>query len=484
MNIIEAMRDPELFAPWFKKDAGEWAAWEAFLAALFALPMDAEAQAIYRACTRRQTAPSAPFTEAWMVVGRRGGKSFISALTAVYLACFRDYREHLAPGERATVAVLAADRKQARVIMRYIAGLLEGVPMLAALIERQNGEEIELSNRVNIEVVTASFRASRGYTYAAVICDEIAFWRSDESANPDTEILAALRPGMASIPGALLIGLSSPYARRGELWEAYKRHHGKDDSQILVWQADTRRMNPTISQGIIEYAYARDPARASAEYGAQFRTDVEAFISREILKQAVGDYVSRPPVEGVKYFGFVDPSGGSSDSMTLGIAHKEQEQLIVDCLLERKPPFSPESVTAEFSATLKQYRIDTVTGDRYAGEWPREKFREHGIEYRTAGKTRSELYLELLPALTSARVTMPQNDRVFGQLINLERRTSRAGKDTIDHPRGGHDDIANALAGAVAEASRPVVDESECIALPISVGGGSNPFADGPYRPY
>src|SRR5262249_36329059 len=65
-----------------------------------------------------------------------------------------------------------------------------------------------------IEVHTASFQAVRGYTLIGAVCDEIAFWRAEDSANPDTEILNGLRPGMATVSGAMLLCISSPYARR------------------------------------------------------------------------------------------------------------------------------------------------------------------------------------------------------------------------------------------------------------------------------
>ena len=121
MNLLQAIQDPKLFAPWFRK-TDTWRAWLAFLAALFALPMSEEALAIFRQCTGRQTGGLQPFKEVWLIIGRRGGKSFILALLAVFVACFKSYREYLAPGERATVLVIAADRKQARVIMRYVRG--------------------------------------------------------------------------------------------------------------------------------------------------------------------------------------------------------------------------------------------------------------------------------------------------------------------------------------------------------------------------
>ncbi len=124
-------------------------------------------------------------------------------------------------------------------------------------------------------------------------------------------------------------------------------------------------------------------------------------------------------------------------------------------------PFSPDDVVQEFAALLKSYGTSKVEGDRYAGEWPRERFREHGIEYRTAKKTKSEIYGALLPALNSGRIALVDVPRLLGQLIALERRTSRSGRDSIDHPPRGHDDVANAAAGALLlslERSRTRID--------------------------
>jgi len=451
VTIIEAMTHPALWARWFR-DPATWAAWRVFLAALFDLPMTDEDLALYRDCTGRTDPPAAGAREAWLVVGRRGGKSMVLALIAVYLAAFRNWRPYLAPGELGTVKVLATDRRQARVIHRYCRALLTEVPVLASLVERDTDDEIVLTSGVVIEVQTATFRAVRGYTIVAALLDEIAFWRNEDSANPDQEILDALRPAMATIPGSMLLCASSPYARRGVLWNAHRRHYGKDDAPALVWQAQTRTMNPTVPAAVIDEAIERDPASAAAEYLAQFRTDIEGFVTREIVEAAVAPGVFElPPLASLRYFAFVDPSGGSADSMTLAIAHAEDNanRAIVDATREVRPPFSPEAVVTEFSDLLKSYDCYSVTGDRYAGEWPRERFREHGITYEPAEKPKSDIYRELLPALNSRKVELPDDPRLIAQLVSLERRTARGGRDSIDHPPGAHDDLANAVAGAV-----------------------------------
>ena len=449
MNLLAAVDDPQLFAPWFR-DPSTWRAWRAFLAALFGLPMTEEELEVYRTCTGRTEPPAGPFDEAWLICGRRGGKSFAMALIGAFLATFRDYLPYLARGERATIPLIAADRRQARTLMRYLRALLLDVPMLKRMIEGQTKESFDLKNRVTVEVHTASYRSVRGYSLAASLCDETAFWPQEDSATPDEEILAALRPGLASIPGSMLLCASSPHAKRGELWRAYRKFHGRDDAPVLVWQADTRTMNPTISERIIADAYERDPARAAAEYGALFRSDVDSYVGVALLEAAVepGCRV-RAPLSGYQYEAFVDPSGGASDSMTLSIAHREEDRAVLDCLVERRAPFSPESVVAEFAGTLMSYRVPTVKGDRYAGEWPREAFSRHGIRYEPAEMPKSSLYQNLLPILTSGRAELLDEPRLVAQLAGLERRTARGGRDSIDHAPGQHDDLANAVAGVL-----------------------------------
>jgi hypothetical protein len=454
LTLIDVLNDPQLFASQFAP-SDAWAAWRTVLRALFGLPMTADDRARYVAHTGRHVPPTSPAREAWLIVGRRGGKSRIAALVAVYLACFLDYRPTLAAGERATVMVIAADRRQARVVLRYIAGFFDGVQLLRPLIQRHTAEALHLTTRVTIEVHTASFRAVRGYTVAAAICDEIAFWRSEESANPDTEILAALRPAMATVPSAMLLCLSSPYARRGALWEAYRAHYGQEGDAVLVWQAPSRVMNPQLDEAVVRAAYATDESAAAAEYGAEFRRDIEGFLTRETIDVCVEKGCrERAPHSDVRYLAFVDPSGGAADAMTLAIAHYDDRRVVLDALAECRPPFSPEAVVEDFARVLATYHVTSVLGDRYGGEWPREAFRRHGVAYEVADTVRSDLYRDLLPLITSQQVALLDHPRLMAQFCSLERRPGRAGRDTIDHPPGAHDDLANAAAGALVLAAR------------------------------
>lgn len=454
-TILQAMADKTLFARWFSRNwcgADTWRTWKVFLGALFALPLDAEERELYRKFTGREDLPTEQSSEAWLICGRRAGKSRVAALIAVFLACFRDYSGILAPGEIGTVMVICPDKKQARVVLGYIAAFF-GVPILRKMLESRTLESLTLANSIRIEVHAGSFKSVRGYTVVAAILDEVAFFPTGDSANPDEELVHALRPAMVTVPGSLMIALSSPYSRRGVLWNAFRECYGKAGAPALVWKADTRSMNPGVSHAVIAAAYLRDSVAASAEFGAEFRTDLAGFITREIVDARVvpGRY-ELAPRPGVSYSAFVDPSGGSSDSMTLAVSHREQEKAILDLLREVRPPFSPEGVVGQFAADLKRYRVSKVIGDAYAGEWPREQFQKLGINYKVSEMNRSELYLELLPGLMSGTVELLDNPQLVQQLCGLERRTARSGKDSVDHSPGAHDDIANAAAGAVVQA--------------------------------
>lgn len=449
MNLIDAIRSPELFAPFFRQP-DTWSAWLVVLKAIFGLPMDEGERALFCRCTGRSEPFAGPVTEGWLVCGRRAGKSFIAALVAAYLAAFRDYRAYLSPGERGVVMVLAVDRDQARVILRYIAAFFDGVPALAELVVARTAESLDLANGISIEVHTSSFRSVRGRTLVAALADEIAFWRSDESRNPDREVLSALRPAMATIPNALLLCLSSPYARAGALFEAFEQHHGNDASDVLVWRAPTAVMNPTIASAVIRRAFERDPQAAAAEWEAEFRSDVEAFLEEAWIAGAVDvGCFERPPDKVRAHACFVDPSGGKKDSFTVAVAHRQGETAVLDLCREFRPPFDPASVVRELVALVKPYRVGSVTGDAYSGEWVQAEFRRAGLAYHVSARPRSDIYLETGPRLAQGRVRLLDHPRLITQLRQLERRTSPGGRDRVNHPPGGHDDVANAAMGAV-----------------------------------
>ena len=392
----------------------------------------------------------------YAIVGRGAGKSRIVALIACYFAS-REYRR--APGEFVYIGVFGPERKQSAITFRYIVGLFKSVPALAALIVAETRDSLELSNGVVIEVLTASIAAPRGRAYALVIVEEAAFLPTDTSANPDVELLRAVRPALARVPGSLLVVVSSPYARKGIIWSAWQKYHDQPDGDVLLVQASTQELNPTFDARAIAKAYEEDPASAAAEFGGLFRTDVESFISRDAVDAVViVGRIEQARKPGISYEGFADFAGGggpNGDWAVLAIAHADRRDgrsiAVLDVVREFKPPFSPEQVCAEFAATLQGYSIREIKADRWAGQFPVEQMRKHGITVTPSERSKSEIYRDVLPLINSGTCELLDHPRLTTQLLGLERRTARGGRDSIDHAPGGHDDVINAAAGALVQ---------------------------------
>jgi hypothetical protein len=456
------LADPNLFANILPGES--WAAWRILLIALVGENLTPEERAVFTQLTQRAQEPRQFVEEFVGIIGRRGGKSRAASVLAAWIAALCDHKDTTVPGERPLVLCLAQNQRQASVEFSYIAAIFDNVPMLSKLIEGRTADTLKLSNGVSIEVRPANFRSLRGVTAIAVLADESCFWYSDESSlNADSEVFAAVRPCLATTRGPLII-ISSPYARRGETWEIFSRHYGpQGDPLILVAKAASRDTNPSLPQSVIDRAMERDPASASAEYGSCWRADIEAFLSREVIQSVtVRDRFELPYNRDISYAAFVDAAGGSGqDSMTMAVAHADERRndeetahVILDCIREVRPPFSPQSVVADFCKTLGDYHITEVGGDRWGGEFVREQFEQRGITYECSELPKSDLYRELMPLLNSRNVELLDNPRMAAQFVGLERKTNRgSGKDVIDHMPNQHDDLCNATTGALLRAS-------------------------------
>jgi len=447
-TVIDAMNAAGLTDP-------SWERWRTFLRALFGLPFVEGDLETFQRFTGRSTVPTGPFREAYVICGRRSGKTRIAALVAVYLGVRRDHRELLGPGELAVIPVLGADKRQSQQALNYMRGLLR-TEAFAPYLGRNLRDVIELTSGVLLESKAASLRTTRGFTSPAVIADELGFWQaSEESSEPDREVIAALAPGMTTVPDAVLLGLSTPYAKTGALFEAHARYYGDDAADVLVWQAPSLEMHPTLDRKIIDRAMEQDPVAASAEYGAQFRSDVAAFIDLDALRACVN--TARPlelaPRAGLAYRAACDPSGGKGDAFAIAVSHAEGDRVILDLCRARKAPFNPSAVVEEFATLLKSYGLSEVRGDHYSAEWVASAFQQRGVVYRALEKPKSELYLEVLGPLNSERIELPDHKELLAQFAGLERRTSRSGRDTVDHRVGGHDDSCNAAAASLVLAA-------------------------------
>jgi hypothetical protein len=450
LNILQSMEDPALFQRWF--DGDSWNGWKAVLRAAYGLPMSDEEETFLRAVAERDP-PTAPVKELWVGAGRRSGKDSVASLIGAHTAAMFDQGHLLRPGERALVLNLATDRYQAKICLNYTRAFFEQIPMLKQKVERETADGFELSNGIDVVIGTNNFKAVRGRPIKLAILDEVAFYQSENSASPDLETYRALKPGLATLPGSMLIGISSPYRKSGILYSKFKDHFGKD-GDILFIRAATRTLNPLIDQSIVDEALLEDPAAAKAEWLGEFRDDVAGYADIAIIEAAVDNGVTvRPPAPGRTYFAGADPSGGQKDSFTCGISHNENGTAVLDCLIEIRAPFNPSVAVDEVAAALRSFGLNSVVGDKYGAAWVIEAFAKVGITYEHSERDRSAIYLDCLPLFTSGRARILDNRRLVNQFASLERRTSPIGKDRVDHGPGGMDDAANSCALAMVLAT-------------------------------
>jgi hypothetical protein len=469
MNIITATKDKNLFLPYLQghsPDLKSWRNWLICLRVIYGLSVKKpENLELIKACTGRDPnkLPKDGFNTVLLLVGRRGGKSRIAGLIGGYESLFSGKEKRLSPGEIPMVTITSPTREQSTIIKSYTRAALKS-PMLEAEVDDDNRQGFQLSNGVTVRIMTGDFRSVRGFTQLMVVVDELCFFGFTEESkvNSDTELIRSIRPALLTTQGKLVC-VSTKYAPRGWAYSQWKRHWGNDNSRVLVWDAASRIMNPTLSQADIDEAMADDPEAARAEYLNEWREDVQNYLPREVVESCVvKGRMELLPRENIRYSAFCDTSGGRADSAGLAIGHKTERKIIIDFLKEYLPPFSPYEIAGRMAVELKRYGLKTVIGDRFGSEYTVQAFNNHGIRYQQAEKNKSELYLELIGPICSKEIELLDNEKLITQLSNLERRTRSGGKDTIDHSAGQHDDLSNCIAGV-----------SVCLGKPkIFAGGG------------
>jgi hypothetical protein len=459
-----------VFKDWFA--GGTWNFWRIVAKAIFAEPLTADELAVFTKHTGRTLAQTTPAREVWLAVGRRGGKDWFTAALLVYLACFREYR--FKTGELGRVMLLAVDADQADVLFEYVSSLIDSIPECAGMVAKRSVKygmrRLTLNNRIEILIKPADRRRVRGRTVLACVCDEIAHWWSDERhANPDTEVLKALRPSMLGVPGALMVCISSPYRRQGTLFEADKKHWGQNSDRILFVRAATwetrpieseqhRMLFPTFEAELAEEK-ANDPSAFASEYGAEYRVDLEDYLSLEAVEACVVAGRNGLPYDGTTHRMFVDTAGGGGqDSFGACITRSTPNGAAVCWLFEKKPPFDAETLADFIAENAGEYGITMLVGDNFSGDTWKSMFLKRGLSYTVEKRNASALYRAFAPVVTGKRVELPDPkksltvERGLNQLVNLVKRE---GGEKITHAQGEHDDVANALAGGVLLSIKP-----------------------------
>jgi hypothetical protein len=282
---------------------------------------------------------------------------------------------------------------------------------------------------------------------------------------------------MAMTPGGgMMVLASSVHRKKGLMYRLWKELHGNNDAEAICWLAPSRVMNPALPARVVEKAREKDPQRADAEFNSVWREDVSDFIPADVIEAAT-DYgvLERAPVEGVEYFGFADPAGGTGkDSFSVAVAHLGSDgKAVLDCVRERRPRFVPAAVVKEYADLLRTYGISNIRSDRYASAWAGDEWSRNRINCMPSELTKSEIYLAALPLLMSGQARLLDIERMRKQFAALERRIHAGGRESVDDSgaASANDDLSNSAAGALLLAlPTPAFDICELNCVQVGAG--------------
>jgi len=359
-----------------------------------------------------------------------------------------------APGEQPTVRYYAVDRRQAAIAHGYAAGGFDASALLASEVVDRNQHRLALSNGNVLEIGTSDDGSLRGVSSIAAVFDEAAY-----IPNLDA-LLAAARPSLATMPGSMLLIVTTPAGAAGTAYELDKRFFGVNDPDTLVVHARVEQFHPALVP-LARRELELDPFRAPAEWQCVWISGLASFVGAPLVDsltraepRVIAPHPTTPTGGHRQFFLGADISAGRSDGTALAVAFVDGSKTVVAGCWHWPAPHDPSKVRDAMRVVVDQYGGGGVLSDYYAAELSRSFYAEGGITLLRAEHNASETYLKLLPLLTSGRVELPPDPTLRTELLGLERVTGPTGKDTVKHRPNGHDDLANAVAHAVVAASR------------------------------
>ena len=295
------------------------------------------------------------FFELVLVMGRRGSKSFIVCIIALYEAYKLLQMGH--PQSRIpsaidstvfTICNVAVSQKQAdSAIFTPLSSYVNSSPFFTQCIGGQNSQEIHLltehdkqenvlRKKKGLDPLTGTIQIICGHSNSSslvgrsmivVIIDEMAEMAQEGGAGVDYELYEKLLPAISSfgLEYGKMVSISNPLGPHGKLYDLYKDSF--DSKNSLMFQLSTHEANPFIPLDFLEAQKTRNPVTYEMFYGARFGdAGSSPWIQAEYVDKAFENGYCRSRLEmgepGVSYYAHLDPAR-SNDYYALAIVHPE-----------------------------------------------------------------------------------------------------------------------------------------------------------------
>lgn len=408
------------------------------------------------------------------IVGRRGGKTTLAAMLAIFCAIKLNWKPYLHKTPYATVLILSHSKEFSDEVLEIIRGFIMESPILSRLINKrkkntastmnlsipflQKDGKVEYS-RVQIKVGAASSKTTRGVAACAVLCDEIAFWNLDENLKEsDEKVLKAVRPATKQFGRkSLLIKLSSPGIKQGVIFNEWgKWRDGTLPGSYVCLKASSWVWNTILPKEEFIEEEELDPDGFDSEYRGNFVDSLSNFIQPEFVDLAIMNGVRFNPPEDkrstVSYSAAID-AAYKGDVFTFSlVGHFENriKQYVVKGFEgSRKNPVKAHEVAKFVRTICKEYDVQEVAADQYSFQPLREIFEQYGItlvEHPFTLTFKKQIYFNLKRLIHSQQMDLLDNETLKGELKSLVVEQTPSGQIRIGHPQGGTDDYADATA--------------------------------------
>lgn len=409
-----------------------------------------------------------------LICGRRSGKTTLSAIISIYCAITNNWKPFLKKTPFATVLILSHSREFSDEVLEMIRTFIENSPVLYRLINKDKRNTTSTMNlsvpwivdkkveysRVQIKVGAASSKTTRGVAACAVLCDEIAYWNLDESMKEtDYKILKAVRPAMKQFgKHAVMIKLSSPGIKQGELYKEYKMsREGTLPESYAVFKAPSWMMNTILPAEEFVEEWKLDPDGFDVEYRSNFADSLSNFILPEYVDMAVvkGQKFAVPHAsKNVIYKAAID-AAYKNDRFTFSVVGLVNDRVVQFVSHgwkgSRKDPVSAFEVAEYIKNVCKQYSIDEVAADQFSFQPLKEIFDRYGInlvEHPFTPSWKKKIYFNLKKLIHSQQIDLLDNELQTREIKELMVEQAATGTVKIGHPAAGSDDFADSLAVA------------------------------------
>jgi hypothetical protein len=423
------------------------------------------------------------YNELVALIGRRSGKSYLTCFIALYEIIFGGHSQYVKPGQEFIIPYIAQDLPTARVNMRLIEILAREVPALAAHIVDSKPNFIKFRNGLTVQIEPPRVKTGRGWAMPMLILDEVGFWpTAEDAADPDVEVLRAVRPSTLQFPHKKILIISSPYTETGILWKYAKagtlgRYLSKDDeskaqfAQTIVLRSSTAAMeNPVIQdmRTMLAIEQAADPDGYVREYNARFVKSVSSFIIGEHVDNCTDKGVKERTMESIlrsgdrpAFVAVMDPAF-KHDSFAFSIFHNDRNGVVVQDVLKVWTPskkdnivIDPLAVMMEIKDELKKWNLTLVYSDQYQIESLNQIAQRLGfavIQYNLTNKSKSSMYGSLNGMLKNKSIKLLDHSIIYQQLTRLQKKLTAQGVAHINAPPGEHDDVATVIAAGANHA--------------------------------